>query len=172
MRVRSLGIKKVHNVPMLGVHLSFVHPALLKSLPPVASNGTQYVQPTEFRIQLGDGQYITPAYVHSSRAEKKDQSTIVLSGVAHEVVELLYPLPKENGDEVSIPVYLFQWKVHYGQDKSEQQIVRFDRYDATPEQGAEPFPEDNDYPYDISPMEMPGWTIVRGPYWWPLYPGW
>ena len=47
-----------------------------------------------------------------------------------------------------------------GTRKVEQQMARFHhRQDAAPQQAAEIFPEDPDYPYDMSPIEVPGWTV-------------
>ena len=89
-----------------------------------------------------------------------------------EVVELLYPLSKDGDGAKIISSYLFQWKVHYASGKTEQQVTRFNRYDAAPQQAAELFPEDSDYPYDVSPVATPGWEIVQDPFWWGLDPWW
>lgn len=166
MRVRSLGIRQAHNVQMLGVRMSFVRPPGALQAGP----GTQeFVDPAEQIVRMEGGQELRPAYVHS---RTRKQSIVELGGSTHEVIEFLYPLAKESGGAATISSYWFEWKVHYGPGKTEQQVTRFDRYDARPQQAAEVYPEDPDYPYDISPIEMPGWTIVRGPFWWALDPWW
>jgi hypothetical protein len=169
MRARSLGIRKIHNVQMLGMRLSFVRPAGVAMNTPETPETQEYVDPAEQIVRLGGGQEFKPAYVHS---KTRKQSIIELSGSAHEVIEFLYPLSQESEGAAQINSYLFQWKVHYGHGQAEQQIARFDRNDAAPQQAAELYPEDADYPYDFSPIDVPGWQIVRDPFWWPLDPWW
>lgn len=166
MRVRALGIHKVHNFEMLGMRMSFGRPAGSSAV----MNGTQeFVNPAEQLIRIGDGNFIKPAYV---RSKEHKLSVVPLNGSTHEVIELLYPLSKDSEGAPGISSYYFQWIVHYGDGKVEQQTARFDRQDAAPQQAAEIFPEDPDYPYDMSPIDVPGWTVIRGPYWWPLDPWW
>ena len=161
MRVRSLGVHKMNGVQMLGVRMTFLRPTTVLAAGP---SSVESINPAELFAQIGDRKDIKPIFVH---AKTKTQTLIVLAGGSHEFIEMLYPLGKEYEGAVSVPVYFFRWTVHYGNGQKEQQTTRFDRYDSSPEQGAELYPEDNDYPYDISPMQMPGWTIEHDPYWWP-----
>jgi len=166
VRVRSLGVKKTHNVQLLGMRLSFGPP---EGAAPGSAGVKATVDPAELMVRLGGGKEIKPAYVHS---KTKKQSIVEVDSRAHDVVELLYPLPAESEGAATVFSYYFEWTVHYGQGKFVHQTARFDRYDARPQQAAELFPEDSDYPYDVSPMDMNGWHVVREPFWWAVDPWW
>jgi hypothetical protein len=163
MRVRYLGIKKIHDTQMLGIRMSFVRPAKVEKN---ISNIQEFVDPGEQTVKFGDTAELKPAFVNPS-TEKAEN--IQLNGREHEVIELFYPLANSTA-AVSVGSFEFQWKVHFGNGKSEQQTARFDRYDAAPQQAADMFFADPDYPYDVVPMEIPGWQIVNDPYWWALDP--
>jgi len=166
VRVRALGIKSAKGVQMLGMRMSF-------ACPPGADKSAQkikeFLDPKEQILRLEGGREVAPAFVHS---RARAGSIIDLKSCDHAFVELLYPLGEGNKGSASVSLYYFEWRVHYGAGKVEQQTIRFDRYDSAPQQAAEMYPEDPDYPYDLSPVPTPGWEIVRDPYWWGFYPWW
>lgn len=167
LRVRALGIHKgAKDTLMLGMRMSFIRP---KQGAPTAG-AQEYLKPEEQILRMAGGQEIRPAYIHTM-AKRNDR--IDLTGKTHEVVEFLYPIPKTgDGGVPTIETYSFQWRIHYGADGVESQAPRFDRYDARPQQAAEMYPEDPDYPYDVSPLDLPGWTVIRDPFWWAVDPWW
>jgi hypothetical protein len=173
LRVRSLGIHRVHNVQMVGVRMSFGRAAgVAPSSPSAGAAPVDFINPNEQLIHLTTNPSeagIKPAFVHS---KSRKQDFVDLTGSTHEVIELLYPLPKDSEGAAYINSFSFYWKVHFSQSKTEQQSVRFDRLDSAPLQAAEVFPEDADYPYDVSPVTAPGWENIRDPYWWAVDPWW
>lgn len=168
LRLRALGINSVHDVQMLGVRMSVRRSGKTAAVGPSASP-REFLDPNEQLLVLAGGQRIRPAFVHSKALRG---SLIELDGVTHEVIEFLYPLPKTSKGYESILAYDVNWTIHYGAGKSETQTARFDRYDAAPRQAAEVHPEDPDYPYDVSPIDVPGWQLYRQPFWWVLDPWW
>jgi hypothetical protein len=160
MRVRTFGVQKVKGKEMLALRISFARPT--GEVTPKHPE-REFMNPGEQIVRIGENQ-IKPAFVHT-RARKNQ--LIELNGLASETIDFLFPIPPGNKGADEIEILYFKWLVHYGKGKVESQTARFDRYDAAPQQAAEPYPFDNDYPYDVSPMQMPGWYIDEDPFWWP-----
>jgi hypothetical protein len=164
-RIRSLGTEKVKDQNMFVVRMAFARP---KNLSAKKANAREYMVPAEQTIQLGLGNksQIKPAFI---RTKARKDNVIELTGVQSEAIDLLYPLPKGNSGTKDIERILFHWSLHYGNNKKEAQVTRFDRYDGIQSyNNAEQFPGDSDYPYDIAPLWMPGWEVNPDPFWWPM----
>ena len=160
MRVRTLGVQKVKGKQMLRLRLSFARP---KGEVTPKHPEREYLSPAEQTVRIGATE-IKPAFVHT---KARKETLIELTGLANETVDFLFPIPAGNTGMDDVEIIYFKWLVHYGKGQMESQTARFDRYDAAPQQAAEPYPFDNDYPYDVSPMQMPGWYIDEDPFWWP-----
>lgn len=134
---------------------------------------TESLIPSELSVELSDGKAIKPALIHASFPRAPDQDLIPLTAAHKQAVEVFFPLPHGIHGNEDIQSFHFQWTLHYDSNKVETQLARFDREDSAPQQGAEMFPWDSDYPYDESPVLPPGWEILP-PYWWwdtfPWYP--
>ncbi len=167
MRVRSLGVSERNKIHMLGVRLSFGRPEGFTKVPTLSQ---EFFDPTEQIVLLGGGIQLSAALV---RSKNNGNPIIGLNDSVHEVVELLFPLPKDHEDAGDVESFLFQWKIHYGQGKVERQTAYFDRYVATSEQALEFYSPDPDHPEDEKPLlELPGWQVIKWPLGWPLNPWW
>ncbi|MGZ3653342.1 MAG: hypothetical protein ACXWSC_19425, partial [Bdellovibrionota bacterium] len=164
MRLRSLGVHKIKGKYFLGMRMSFVRPGGSRA----PARVREFLKPEELFLEIGDGPKLKPGYVHT-KARLAD--VVELTGRVHEVVELLYPLPNNTAGASELVRYSFEWTLHFGNGKAETQLAHFNRYDAAPQQAGSLFPEDPDYPYDVSPVDLPGWTVIRDPiFWWPMEP--
>lgn len=132
-------------------------------------NFREFIDPDEQRLAFLEGPEIRPALIHA--AVERPDKRIALGSSKRQIVELFFPLPEEVRDAGKIQFFSVTWKIHLDARASEQQVTRFDRSDSRPQQGAELFPWDNDFPLDYSPMVTPGWSIDPFPWrWWEPYP--
>jgi hypothetical protein len=129
--------------------------------------GGESLNPSELSITLSNGHEIKPVLIH---AAYREGGLIRLATTTKQVIELFFPLPSGVQEAGDIQSFHFRWTLHYDSEKSETRTARFDRGDAAPEQGAEMFPWDPDYPFDESPVLPPGWEMVPW-YWWEPFPG-
>jgi len=164
LRIRSLGTEKVKDVNMFVVRMAFARP---KDQTVKQSTAREYLKPEEQTIQFGVGNKPQVKVTYIRTKSRKDK-IIDLTGVKSESIDLLFPMPKGTEGTHDIERIIFNWSLHYGNNFAENQGTRFDRYDRRPQQSVEPYPDDPDYPYDISPLMMPGWEVVQDPYWWPM----
>jgi len=156
LTLRSLGIKKRHDMAMLGMRMTFER----------TGSSPAFLDAAEQILRLGDSR-IKATLV---RSKTRKLTVVDLSRENHVVIELLYPLPKFSEGDRGIETFGFEWRVHYGNGKSETQTARFDRQDGATQQAGSVFARDLNYPYDRAPVEMPGWTIDEDPLWWPMGP--
>jgi hypothetical protein len=164
MRLRSMGTEKVRDQKMFVVRLAFARP---KENSGAKATAREYLIPADQTIQFGVGNkpQVKPAYI---RTKARKDKVIELTGLESESIDLLYPMPPGDEGTKDIERIVFHWTLHYGNNLVENQSTRFDRYDSRPQQAVEPYPNDPDYPYDISPLMMPGWEVDRDPFWWPM----
>jgi hypothetical protein len=151
MKLVSLGVNK----KTLGIRMYFVRP----SHSPALSSG--FLDPKDQFLIL-NGEKISPTKIHAS-TEKKP--LIELSQQKKQAIELFFPLPLHDQKAKDIQFFSLQWKVHYSKTGEETQTARFDRRDSRPQQGAEMYPGDSDYPYDESPVLPPGWIADDWAFW-------
>jgi len=164
VHLRALGIHKVKDRQMVALRLSFTRPPGVSAAP---KNTREFIRPSDLTLKVGDLPAIQPAYLHTMAREK---DLVELTYKPSEVLELLFPLPKNIQDSKDIETYFFTWKVHYANGAVETQTARFDRNDSAPLQSAEDAAEDANYPYGASTLGMEGWTVNQDPYWWGMDP--
>lgn len=170
LSVKSLGIDRKYTVPMLRMQLSITTESSASDDHP---DSKKYIDPTEQTVRIENGQRaFRPAYVHS---KTPNHSMIELGTSEKEVIEFLYPVP-EAEEKVGITSFAFQWTVHYGSGKTEQQITHFIRYEVALKKPTNLYPHDLAYPFDdpfdITPLNKRGYRIFRDPFWWVLDPWW
>jgi hypothetical protein len=151
----SLGVKKRENQPMLGIRFTLDRAAGLA--PEIRMN------PGEQKVRFGEAE-LSPKFVRARVVEKG----LVQLREAHEVIELLYPLPAGREDGGDLPSFNLNWNLELGAKGRFVQITRFDRYDAAPQQAGSAYSDDPNYPYGQNPWGLPAWNTGQ-PYWAP-YP--
>lgn len=138
---------------------------------PAVESPQEFIDPSEQRLILPGGAEVRPGLVHA--AAQRPDKLIGLTPSKKQIVEMYFPLPEGMRGAKDIQSFGLQWKVHFDVKSAEQQVTRFDRQDSRPQQGAELFPWDSDFPLDYSPMPVPGWSIDPWPWrWWEPYPFW
>jgi hypothetical protein len=148
MKLTSLGVKD----GMLGIRMYIVRKA---GSAPSKDPSSDFMDPKEQILVLPDvDEKILPSKVHANTERKP---LIALTSGKKQAVELYFPLPNKDNKGRDFQSFTLSWSLHYGKG-FETQVSRFDRQDTRPEQGAEVFPADSDYPYDESPVLPPGWV--------------
>lgn len=180
MKLVSLGVVKApkemktlvpNGIRLLQIRMYFVRVEKnLKNASTTTQLAPESLIPSELSVELSDGKPIRPVLIHASFPRAPDKDLIPLTTAHKQAIELFFPLPRGIQGSEDIQSFHFHWALHYDSDKSETQIARFDREDSAPQQGAEMFPWDPDYPYDESPVLPPGWEILP-PFWgWEPFP--
>lgn len=131
---------------------------------PCPNTPTEFIDPSEQGLSLMGGSEIRLGLIHSA-AEHTDR-LIRLSPSQKQIVDLYFPLPGASRGARDLQFLNLHWTVHIDSATAESQSTRFDRQDSRPQQGAELYPADNDFPLDYSPIPTPGWTIDPWPWWW------
>jgi len=161
MKLVSLGIenapKEAHAPPdskMIQIRMYFLRTS--------GASVPVFVDPKEQTVTLTNGVELHPSLVHA-RTQKKP--AVELSDAKKQAIEFFFPLANVANGASFIQFFSLRWRVHYG-TTSEEQVVRFDREDSRPQQGAELFPGDPLYPYDESPEFIPdGWAVGEWGWW-------
>jgi hypothetical protein len=135
----------------------------------ISSAPQEYIDADDVRIVLAGKHEVKPALVHAS-IERADKH-IGLSPSKRQVIEMFFPLPHSIQGPDEVQAFNLDWKIHLNSTQVVDEVTRFDRQDSRPQQGAELFPGDADFPYDFSPELTPGWTVDPWPWrWWDPFP--
>jgi hypothetical protein len=161
MKLVSMGMQKAPaaaNAPegtkMIQIRMYIVRPDS-KSVP-------AFIDPKEQVLIFTNGAEVRPTFVHARTVKKP---VVELSDSKKQAIEFFFPMALATKDASYVQFFSLRWKIHYG-NKAEQQVVRFDRQDSRPQQGAEMFPGDPLYPYDEAPEFVPNdWEASEWGWW-------
>jgi hypothetical protein len=139
IKVMSNGvIKKPEDLPAdirakMDRHERMVEVRLFFVRMPGVNSSSDFVIPSEQHVLLRDTDEIGATF---ARATVSKTSRIELTSKNRKQgIALFFPLPDAVQDDNELQFFKFKWTLHYGDGKTEQQTLRFDRQDSAPHGG-------------------------------------